>query len=133
MRVLDPVMPMLAADFNRSMVEVALLSTWFTFFYAFGQPVLGPIGDTYGKARLMSYALMAVAANSLGMWIPTLLTRVYHMQLAQVGRLLGAMTLVGGLLGTVLGGSLAEMFHEDADHADAKPIQEDRDRQARQE
>ena len=62
MRILDPVMPLIAADFERGMVEVALLSTWFTFFYAFGQPVLGPIGDSFGKARLMSYALIAVAA-----------------------------------------------------------------------
>ncbi len=61
MRILDPVMPLIAEDFGRSMVEVALLSTWFTFFYAFGQPVLGPIGDSFGKARLMSYALMLVS------------------------------------------------------------------------
>ncbi|WP_342362413.1 MFS transporter [Terrarubrum flagellatum] len=62
MRILDPVMPLLAHDFDRTMVEVAMLSTWFTFSYAFGQPVLGPVGDSFGKARLMSIALMVVAA-----------------------------------------------------------------------
>ena len=65
MRILDPVMPQLAADFSTSIQEAALLSTLFTFSYALGQPVLGPVGDSFGKARLMSLSLGAVGAFML--------------------------------------------------------------------
>jgi len=64
MRTLDPVMPLIAVEFERSVVEVALLTTWFTFFYAFGQPILGPIGDAFSKPRLISLALVAMSATT---------------------------------------------------------------------
>lgn len=89
MRVLDPVMPLLAAEFDRGMVEVALLSTWFTFFYAFGQPVLGPVGDSFGKARLMSFALIAVAACT---------------SIAAMAGSFGVFSLARGLTGIASGG-----------------------------
>lgn len=60
MRLLDPVMPRIASEFGTSIQEAALLTTWFTFAYALGQPILGPIGDSVGKARLMSYSLGAL-------------------------------------------------------------------------
>lgn len=61
MRVLDPVMPLLAAEFGKTIHETALLTTLFTFSYAIGQPILGPVGDSFGKARLMSMALIGVS------------------------------------------------------------------------
>ncbi|MGL4494447.1 MAG: MFS transporter, partial [Beijerinckiaceae bacterium] len=76
MRILDPVMPLLATDFQRSIQETALLTTYFTMAYALGQPFLGPIGDSFGKARMISLALgvmglfllLAAAAGSFGMF-----------------------------------------------------------------
>ncbi|MGL4323255.1 MAG: MFS transporter [Beijerinckiaceae bacterium] len=61
MRVLDPVMPLIASEFSKTIQEAALLSTWFTISYAIGQPILGPMGDSFGKARLISISLLAVA------------------------------------------------------------------------
>ena len=61
MRVLDPVMPLIASEFGKTIQEAALLTTWFTISYAIGQPILGPMGDSFGKARLISISLLAVA------------------------------------------------------------------------
>jgi DHA1 family inner membrane transport protein len=43
----------------------ALLSSAFTFPYAFTQPVLGTIGDFFGKTRLMNLSLAAVVTTTL--------------------------------------------------------------------
>jgi DHA1 family inner membrane transport protein len=43
----------------------ALLSSAFTFPYAFTQPVLGTIGDFFGKTRLMNASLAAVVTTTL--------------------------------------------------------------------
>ncbi len=71
-RSLDPMLTMVAGDFGISMRQAALLVSAYGLPYALTQPVLGPIGDAYGKARLIkiclgvlagSVALAAVAPN----------------------------------------------------------------------
>ena len=52
-RAVDPVVPKIAYDLGIDVKTAALLSTAFTFPYAFAQPVLGTIGDFFGKTRLM--------------------------------------------------------------------------------
>lgn len=68
MRLIDPLVPTLAAEFSRSIAEVAVMATAFSFAYAFGQPVLGPIADAIGKVRTISgclavLVLLSVAAS----------------------------------------------------------------------
>lgn len=58
----------------------------------------------------LGYACLAVAANSLNMWLPTYLTKVFHLNLEQAGRGLGLMTMTGGLLGVVAGGLVADLL-----------------------
>ncbi len=41
-RVLDPIVPLLAREFNVSVTVVALLASAYTLPYALGQPILGP-------------------------------------------------------------------------------------------
>lgn len=61
MRPLDPVVPQVATEFGRSIAETAALSAYFSIFYALGQPILGPLGDAYGKARLITLSIFGLA------------------------------------------------------------------------
>jgi predicted MFS family arabinose efflux permease len=61
MRATDPAVPVLAEAFGQTISTVALLSTAYGITYAIGQPILGPIGDIVGKARLISLATIALA------------------------------------------------------------------------
>jgi predicted MFS family arabinose efflux permease len=62
-RVTDPLVPEIARSFNSLSATVALLGTAFALPYALGQPILGPMGDALGKARIMKWCmgLLAVA------------------------------------------------------------------------
>jgi MFS transporter, DHA1 family, inner membrane transport protein len=64
-RAVDPVVPKIAYDLGIDIKTAALLSTAFTFPYAFAQPILGPIGDILGKTRLMNFSLAAVVTTTL--------------------------------------------------------------------
>ncbi|RXT55155.1 hypothetical protein B6S44_11095 [Bosea sp. Tri-44] len=66
MRLLDPLVPTLAAEFSRSIAQVAAVATAFSFAYAVGQPFLGPIADSLGKLRTISACLGGLALLSLG-------------------------------------------------------------------
>jgi predicted MFS family arabinose efflux permease len=64
-RAVDPVVPKIAHDLGIDVRTAALLSTAFTFPYAFAQPVLGTVGDFFGKTRLMSLCLIIVVTTTL--------------------------------------------------------------------
>ncbi|WID96714.1 MFS transporter [Bosea vestrisii] len=66
MRLLDPLVPTLAAEFGRSIAQVAAVATAFSFAYAVGQPFLGPIADSLGKLRTIAACLGGLALLSLG-------------------------------------------------------------------
>jgi MFS family permease len=60
----------------------------------------------------LGYAFFAVAANSLSIWVPTLLSRAHDMSLVAVGTMAGMSMLVAGGLGTAFGGYIADWFKE---------------------
>lgn len=62
LRIVDPIVPLLAREFETSIQTAALLASAFTLPYVLGQPILGPLGDAKGKARVMSAALFVLAA-----------------------------------------------------------------------
>jgi predicted MFS family arabinose efflux permease len=64
-RAVDPVIPKIAADLGIDVKTAALLSTAFTFPYAIVQPILGTIGDFFGKTRLMNVSLVIVVTTTL--------------------------------------------------------------------
>ena len=71
MRLLDPLVPTLAAEFTRSIAQVAAVATAFAAAYAVGQPFLGPVADSIGKLRTISIclgmlALLSIAAGFAG-------------------------------------------------------------------
>lgn len=57
MRMIDPLVPAIARDFHIEVETAALLASAFTFPYALSQPVLGPLGDAIGKARVIKVCL----------------------------------------------------------------------------
>lgn len=63
-RIVDPVIPQIARDFATSPEIIALLATAVALPYAFSQPVLGPLGDSMGKVRVIKVCL-AVLLGSL--------------------------------------------------------------------
>jgi MFS transporter, DHA1 family, inner membrane transport protein len=60
-RIVDPVVPEIAREFTAATATVALLASAYSFPYAFGQPILGPLGDSVGKARVIKIALAVLA------------------------------------------------------------------------
>ncbi len=64
LRVVDPMVPGIARDLAATPELIALLATAVAFPYALSQPILGPLGDSVGKARVMK-ACLAVLTLSL--------------------------------------------------------------------
>lgn len=60
MRVADPLVPQIAHDFSVTVGDAAVVSSAFTIAYAFGQFIYGPLGDRFGKLRVV--ALMTIAS-----------------------------------------------------------------------
>ena len=135
-RAVDPVVPKIAADLGIDVKTAALLSSAFTFPYAFTQPALGTIGDFFGKTRLMNISLAAVVTTTLiaafasnfpllvglrivagicaggifpvGVAIIGDLMPIHARQLA-IGRLL-AVGLTGNLIGAVISGVIGDLL-----------------------
>jgi predicted MFS family arabinose efflux permease len=64
MRAIDPMVNQVAADLSITLQQVATLASVFTLAYASMQLVFGPIGDAFGKVRLVRINL---AILSLGL------------------------------------------------------------------
>jgi YNFM family putative membrane transporter len=64
MRVVEPMLPQLAADFGTSVPATAAVISAFAFAHAGAQYFHGPLGDRFGKLRVVTIlmALSAVAA-----------------------------------------------------------------------
>lgn len=90
-RLTDPVVVQIARDFAVDPGTVALLASAFAFPYALGQPVLGPLADTVGKARVIKVCLAVVA---LGMVASALAPRV---ELLFAGRAIAGLA-AGGVI-----------------------------------
>ncbi|MCB1744606.1 MAG: MFS transporter [Gammaproteobacteria bacterium] len=65
-RIIDPIVPELARDLTSDVATVALLASAFAFPCALGQPILGPLGDALGKARMIKFCLAGLTLGSLG-------------------------------------------------------------------
>lgn len=135
-RAVDPVVPKIAADLGIDVKTAALLSTAFTFPYAFTQPALGTIGDFFGKTRLMNVSLAIVVTTTVvGAFVSnfTLLVALrviagvcaggifpvgvaivgdlmpIHTRQVAIGRLL-AVGLTGNLIGAVVSGVIGDLL-----------------------
>ncbi len=64
-RIVDPMVPEISRDFAVDVTTTALLSSAFALPYAFGQPILGPLGDAFGKARVIKICMTVMTAALL--------------------------------------------------------------------
>lgn len=135
-RVVDPVIPQIAADLLVDVKTAALLSTAFTLPYALTQPVLGTIADFFGRTRLMNMSLLIVSIAALICAFATSFSLVFGMRVAaglvaggvfpvamaligdlvpirerqvMIGRLL-AVGLTGNVLGAAIAGVIGDLF-----------------------
>jgi len=135
-RAVDPVIPQIAVDLKVDAKTAALLSTAYTFPYALVQPLLGSIGDLFGKTRLMNVSLSVIALAALVSSMVTDFHLLVAMRVAAglvaggvfpaamafvgdlvpinqrqiaIGRLL-AIGLTGNLLGASISGVIGDLF-----------------------
>ncbi|HRO57755.1 MAG TPA: MFS transporter [Burkholderiaceae bacterium] len=65
MRICDPMLPVIATDFDVPTSAAAGVVTTYTIGYGFAQLVHGPLGDRFGKGRYIAGAAIAAAFASL--------------------------------------------------------------------
>jgi predicted MFS family arabinose efflux permease len=134
-RSVDPVVPQIAGDFGLPSATVALLATAFALPFALVQPLLGPVGDFFGKTRLMIAAMVIlVIVTTIGAFATSftalVITRViagmaaggifpaamafvsdtvsYERRQVALGRFLAA-ALTGNLTGAWAGGIVGDL------------------------
>ncbi|MES2711813.1 MAG: MFS transporter [Pseudomonadota bacterium] len=71
MRMLDPLLPMVGAEFGVSIGAVSVIIATFSIAYGAGQIVVGPVGDRHGKLRVVCaavvlYGLLTIATVLAG-------------------------------------------------------------------
>jgi predicted MFS family arabinose efflux permease len=91
MRLLDPLLPTVAADLRVTVAEAAIVISAFTLPYGLCQVVLGPLGDRWGKLRVLVLGLLlyggAMAACALA---------------GTLGQLVALRAITGGLGGAIV-------------------------------
>jgi predicted MFS family arabinose efflux permease len=85
LRAVEPMLPRLASEFGASISATASIISAYAFAYAGAQLVYGPLGDRFGKLRVVTLSLVGAALGSFGC------------ALAQDLATLAAMRLVTGL------------------------------------
>lgn len=66
LRLADALLPRLSREFNISLGEASLVITVFAVAYGVAQALFGPLGDRFGKYRVIAWACAASALTSLG-------------------------------------------------------------------
>ena len=134
MRVADPLIPQIANEFSATAGDAAIISSAFTIAYAIGQFVYGPLGDRFGKLKLIAWmtlisgftvsaAGLAGSLQSLGVFrfiggataaaiVPLSMAFIgdhvaYEERQTMLARMLSG-SIVGVILGQILGGLIGE-------------------------
>lgn len=98
-RSMDPLVTSLARDFAVPVSTAALVSSAYALPFALGQPILGPIGDAFGKGRLLAICLFVLTATLIvGAFAPNfdfMLAMRFIGGLAGGGTMPVAMALIG--------------------------------------
>ena len=64
MRVSDPLLPGLANEFSLTLGHAALVITVFAIAYGFSQLIFGPLGDHFGKYRVIAWGTIGCALTT---------------------------------------------------------------------
>jgi predicted MFS family arabinose efflux permease len=82
MRLLDPLLPMLAGEFGTGLGAVAALVGGFSLAYGLGQLALTPLGDRFGKLRISCATLAVYALIQLACALPEALGTLLALRIA---------------------------------------------------
>jgi YNFM family putative membrane transporter len=66
LRVVEPMLPRLATDFGVSVSIASTVITAYAVTYAGSQFAYGPLGDRYGKSRVVTFTLICAALSAFG-------------------------------------------------------------------
>jgi len=66
MRVTDPILPIVASEFELTVGKASIIVTAFALPYGLFQLVYGPLGDRFGKLRIVVFALAASSLFTIG-------------------------------------------------------------------
>lgn len=98
-RLADPLLALIAADFETTVAAAAPMVAAFTLAYGLAQPVLGPLGDRFGKLRLIAVCMACYGAATVAAALaPTLGTLIAARAVAGVfagGLIPVAIALIG--------------------------------------
>lgn len=64
MRVSDPLLPGLASEFSLTLGHAALVITVFAIAYGISQLIFGPMGDRFGKYRVIAWGTLGCAVTT---------------------------------------------------------------------
>jgi predicted MFS family arabinose efflux permease len=70
-RMLDPLTAVIAREAAYDVGMVVMLSPAFTLPYALGQPILGPLADAIGKARVLRLSMLIILVASIAAYFAT--------------------------------------------------------------
>ncbi|WP_424814240.1 MFS transporter [Roseococcus sp. YIM B11640] len=76
MRIMDPLMPLVAADFGVTVSSIAVIVAAFMLFYGSGQVATGPLGDRLGKLRVAGCALLLFGSFTVLAQLSTSVTQL---------------------------------------------------------
>lgn len=85
-RICDPLLPVLAEEFGVRTAQTSGTVTWFAIAYGIMQFFYGPLGDRYGKFRVVSWATLACSAGTL------IVVFAPSLQMIEIGRLISGAT-----------------------------------------
>lgn len=72
-RIADPLLALIASGFDATVAAAAPVVAGFTLAYGLAQPVLGPLGDRFGKLRLIAVCMACYGAATFAAAVaPTL-------------------------------------------------------------
>jgi predicted MFS family arabinose efflux permease len=100
-RSIDPLVTELSREFSVPVAIAALASSAYALPFALSQPVLGPIGDTFGKGRLLAICLSILTLTLIALPFATSFDMLIALRLigglAAGGTMPVALALVGDL------------------------------------
>ncbi|CAN5727188.1 MFS transporter [soil metagenome] len=64
LRLTDTMLPLFARGFDVSLAQAAGVITWFSLAYGLSQLFFGPVGDRFGKYRVIAFGCAACAVTS---------------------------------------------------------------------
>lgn len=85
-RICDPLLPVFAEEFGVRTAQTSGTVTWFAIAYGIMQFFYGPLGDRYGKFRVVSWATLGCAGGAL------IVVFAPSLEVIEIGRLISGAT-----------------------------------------